>query len=64
VAIVGAVLLGGAVQEPAAAAETLVARMPLVIGLMAPLLGLAFLLLLALPVIPLRETAYVTEEAR
>jgi hypothetical protein len=38
--------------------------MPLVIGLMAPLVGLAFLLLLALPVIPLRETAYVTEEAR
>ena len=29
---------------------------------MAPLLGLAFLLLLALPAIPLRETAYVTEE--
>jgi EmrB/QacA subfamily drug resistance transporter len=64
VAIVGAVLLSAGALEPAAAAQTLAARMPLVIGLMAPLVGLAFLLLLALPVIPLRETAYVTEEAR
>jgi len=64
VAIVGAVLLSAGALDPAAAAQTLAARMPLVIGLMAPLLGLAFLLLLALPVIPLRETAYVTEEAR
>jgi len=64
VAIVGAVLLSDGALEPAAAAQTLAARMPLVIGLMAPLVGLAFLLLLALPVIPLRETAYVTEEAR
>jgi hypothetical protein len=31
---------------------------------MAPLLGLAFLLTLALPVLPLRQTAYATEAAR
>jgi hypothetical protein len=37
------------------AADALATRMPLVIGLMAPLLGLAFLLLLALPAVPLRE---------
>jgi hypothetical protein len=64
VAIVGGVLVGGAVLDRAGAADALAARMPLVIGLMAPLLGLAFLLLLALPAIPLRETAYVAEEAR
>jgi hypothetical protein len=31
---------------------------------MAPLLGLAFLLTLALPVLPLRKTAYATEAAQ
>ena len=64
VAIVGGVLVGGAALDRTGAADALAARMPLVIGLMAPLLGLAFLLLLALPAIPLRETAYVAEEAR
>jgi hypothetical protein len=37
--------------------------MPLVLIFMALLLGLAFLLTLALPVLPLRQTAYVREAA-
>jgi len=61
VAIVGGVLVGGAALDRAGAADALASRMPLVIGLMAPLVGLAFLLLLALPAVPLRETAYVSE---
>jgi hypothetical protein len=59
VATIGAALLGGAAN----ASDTLATRMPVIIGSMAPLLGLAFLLVLALPVLPLRETAYVTEAA-
>jgi hypothetical protein len=59
VATIGAALLGGAAN----ASETLATRMPVIIGSMAPLLGLAFILVLALPVLPLRETAYVTEAA-
>ena len=59
VATIGAALLGG----PANASDTLATRMPVIIGSMAPLLGLAFILVLALPVLPLRETAYVTEAA-
>ncbi|HKN42744.1 MAG TPA: MFS transporter, partial [Propionibacteriaceae bacterium] len=51
VAAVGAVIVGGG-----AAADALATRMPLVIVFMAPLLGLAFLLTLALPVLPLRQT--------
>jgi EmrB/QacA subfamily drug resistance transporter len=59
VAAVGAVVVGG----NGASADALAARMPLVLLFMAPLLGLAFLLTLALPVLPLRETAYVREAA-
>jgi MFS family permease len=59
VAAVGAVIVDGG-----AAADALTTRMPLVLVFMAPLLGLAFLLTLALPVLPLRQTAYVTEAAR
>jgi EmrB/QacA subfamily drug resistance transporter len=59
VAAVGAVVVGG----NGAAADALAARMPLVLIFMAPLLGLAFLLTLALPVLPLRQTAYVREAA-
>jgi EmrB/QacA subfamily drug resistance transporter len=59
VAAVGAVIVGGG-----AAADALTTRMPLVLVFMAPLLGLAFLLTLALPVLPLRQTAYATEAAR
>ena len=58
VAAVGAVVVSGD-----AAADALATRMPLVLLLMAPLLGLAFLLTLALPALPLRQTAYVTEAA-
>ena len=58
VAAVGAVVVSGD-----AAAHALATRMPLVLLLMAPLLGLAFLLTLALPALPLRQTAYVTEAA-
>jgi predicted MFS family arabinose efflux permease len=59
VAAVGAVIVDGG-----AAADALTTRMPLVLVFMAPLLGLAFLLTLALPVLPLRQTAYATEAAR
>jgi predicted MFS family arabinose efflux permease len=59
VAAVGAVVVGG----NGVAAEGLATRMPLVLIFMAPLLGLAFLLTLALPVLPLRQTAYVREAA-
>jgi hypothetical protein len=59
VAAVGAVVVGG----NGAAADALAARMPLVLIFMAPLLGLAFLLTLALPALPLRQTAYVREAA-
>jgi EmrB/QacA subfamily drug resistance transporter len=58
VAAVGAVVVSGG-----AAADALATRMPVVLLLMAPLLGLAFLLTLALPALPLRQTAYVTEAA-
>ncbi|MEV2272476.1 MFS transporter [Nonomuraea africana] len=44
-------------------AAALGAAMPLVFGLMAPLLGVAFVLAVALPVRPLRTTAHVKEPA-
>jgi EmrB/QacA subfamily drug resistance transporter len=59
VAAVGAVVVGGS----GTAADALATRMPLVLIFMALLLGLAFLLTLALPVLPLRQTAYVREAA-
>jgi EmrB/QacA subfamily drug resistance transporter len=58
----GAAAIGTAlVPHGVAAAETLAARMPVVLVALAPMLAIAFVLTLALPVLPLRESAYVDE---
>jgi hypothetical protein len=59
VAVVGAVI----VPQSGATAEVLATRMPLVLWYMAPLLAVAFVLTLALPGLPLRQSAHVAEMA-
>lgn len=51
------------VPQGGAAAEALAARMPVVLWFMAPFLAVAFVLTLALPVLPLRQSAHVKELA-
>lgn len=61
-ASLGVAVVGTAViPTGAATAATLATRMPIMLGSMAPVLALAFVLTLVLPVLPVRETAYVKE---
>ena len=60
VAVAGA-LITTRLAEQAPAAVALSQVMPIVFGLMSPLLALAFVLAVLLPARPLRTTAYVEE---
>jgi hypothetical protein len=60
VAVAGA-LLTTMLTDQVPAAVALSQAMPIVFGLMAPLLALAFVLAVLLPARPLRTTAYVKE---